>query len=166
MKIRDIAVSAFLTAIMYLQQVALSPLPNIHLCALLLILYTLYFPKLVFPVTAAFILLEGVTYGFGMWWISYLYTWPLLIAIVLIFRKNQSKWFWASIGGGFGLIYGALCAIPYLFAGGIPAAVAYWVSGIPFDILHCLGNFAAIVLLWKPMERVFKKLGGSMKTGV
>lgn len=166
MKIRDIAVSAFLTAILYLQQVALSPLPNIHLCALLLILYTLYFPKLVFPITAAFILLEGVTYGFGMWWLSYLYTWPLLIAIVLIFRKNQSKWFWASIGGGFGLIYGALCAIPYLFVGGMSTAVAYWVSGIPFDILHCLGNFAAIVLLWKPMERVFKKLGGSMKTGV
>lgn len=166
MKIRDIAVSAFITAILYLQQVALSPLPNIHLCALLFILYTLYFPKLVFPVAAAFILLEGVTYGFGMWWISYLYTWPLLIAIVLIFRKNQSKWFWASIGGGFGLIYGALCAIPYLFVGGVPAAVAYWVSGIPFDVFHCIGNFAAIVLLWKPMERVFKKLGGSMKTGV
>ena len=54
MKIREIAVSAFLTAILYLQQVALSPLPNIHLCALLLILYTLYFPKLVFPVTAAY----------------------------------------------------------------------------------------------------------------
>lgn len=166
MKIRDIAVSAFLTAILYLQQVALSPLPNIHLCTLLLILYTLYFPKLVFPVTAAFILLEGVTYGFGTWWISYLYIWPLLIAVVLIFRKNQSKWFWASIGGGFGLIYGALCAIPYLFVGGMSTAAAYWVSGIPFDLLHCLGNFAAIALLWKPMERVFKKLGGSMKTGV
>lgn len=166
MKIRDIAVSAFLTAVLYLQQVALSPLPNIHLCALLIILYTLYFPKLVFPVTAAFILLEGITYGFGIWWISYLYTWPLLIAFVLLFRKNRSKWFWASAGGGFGLIYGALCAIPYIFAGGITTAVAYWVSGIPFDILHCIGNFAAIVLLWKPLERVFGKLGGSMKNGI
>lgn len=164
MKIRDIAVSAFLTAVLYLQQVALSFLPNIHLCAILLILYTLYFPKLVFPVLAAFILLEGITFGFGMWWISYLYIWPLLIAVVFILRKNQSKWFWASVGGGFGLIYGALCAIPYLFIGGIPSAAAYWVSGIPFDLLHCVGNFASSVILWKPLEQVFRRLGGTKFT--
>lgn len=158
MKIRDIAVAGFLTALLYLQQVVLQGLPNIHLCAPLLILYTIYFPKLVFPVTAAFILLEGITFGFSIWWISYLYIWPLLVVIAFILRKNTSKWIWAAVGGAFGLSFGALCSIPYLFMGGASTAFAYWVQGIPFDIMHCIGNFAATVLLWKPLSSVFSRL--------
>lgn len=163
MKAREVVVTAFLAALLYVQQVSLSALPNIHLCAFLIILYTLHFPRLVLPATIIFILLEGVTFGFGMWWFSYLYIWPLLIFIVWLFRKNRSVLFWAVVAGTFGLCYGALCSFPYFFLGGPSTMLAYWIQGIPFDILHCVGNVFVTLLLWKPISFVFGKLDRFMK---
>ena len=158
MKLRELILAAFFSAILYIQQVLLSGLPNIHLCAVLIILYAIYFPKLVFPVVSVFVLLEGITYGFGLWWINYLYTWPLLAGICLLCRKNRSALFWAVLGGFFGLGYGALCALPYLFIGGPSLAVSYWFSGIPFDVAHCIGNVCMILIFWKPLGKAFEGL--------
>ena len=58
MKLRELIVASFFAAILYLQQVVLSGLPNIHLCAVLIILYAVYFPRLVLPSVFVFVLLE------------------------------------------------------------------------------------------------------------
>ena len=31
-----------------------------------------------------FALLEGLIYGFGIWWIMYLYAWPMLAIVVVL----------------------------------------------------------------------------------
>ena len=36
--------------------------------------------------------------------------------------------------------------------GGIAAGVAWWVTGIPFDLLHGAGNFVVALLLYKPLR--------------
>ena len=158
MKPRELVTAAFMGALLYVQQVALAALPNIHLCAFLILMYALYFPRAAVFAVAVFVLLEGITYGFGLWWISYLYSWPLLLAVALLFRKNRSPVFWAAIAGGFGLLYGALCAIPYFFMGGPAAAISYWIYGIPFDLIHGISNVCIMLLLWKPMGKVFARL--------
>ncbi len=158
MKLRELIVASFFAAILYLQQVVLSGLPNIHLCAVLIILYAVYFPRLVLPSVFVFVLLEGVTYGFGIWWINYLYIWPLLAVICLLFRKNRSVLFWTVLGGFYGLGYGALCSLPYFFIGGPSLALSYWLSGIPFDVVHCIGNSCVILLFWKPLGKLFSRL--------
>lgn len=158
MSVKKISVAALLTAIIYAQQVALAPFPNIQLCAVLVIVYTVHFGSMVPMILAGFILLEGLTFGFGMWWVSYLYIWPLLAFAVYLMRKNESPVIWACLAGFFGLIYGALCALPYLAAGGWSAAFSYWVSGIPFDIAHCVGNSVITFALWKPLSAAAKRL--------
>ena len=62
------------------------------------------------------------------------------------------------ISGAFGLVFGALCAIPYLISGGPGAAFAYWSAGIPYDILHCGGNFVLTLILYNPVLRLLKHL--------
>ena len=44
-----------------------------------------------------FALLEGLVYGFGMWWIMYLYVWPALVLITWLLKKNRSVWLWAFV---------------------------------------------------------------------
>lgn len=158
MKLREMILGAFFAAILFVQQVIFSGLPNIHLCAVLIIFYTLYFPKLALPATMVFILLEGIFYPINLWWISYLYVWPLLILLTFLFRKVRAWLFWAVLGGLFGLFFGLLCSIPYLFIGGVSAMFAYFINGIPYDIAHGIGNFCVIMLFWKPMERLFRFL--------
>lgn len=151
MKARELISMAFLAAIAFAGQVALASLPNIEIVTLLFMLYTMVCGKRVFAVIYVFVLLEGVLYGFGLWWFSYLYVWSILAFIVLLLRRNRSVVFWAVVSGAFGLCFGALFAIPYLFSGGIAAAFSYWIAGIPFDLIHCVSNAVLVLVLWKPL---------------
>lgn len=63
----------FLTAVVFAAQVVMGFLPNIELVTLLFILYTLVLGKKVFLIIYVFVFLEGFFYGFGLWWINYLY---------------------------------------------------------------------------------------------
>ena len=88
--VRDIAITGMMIATIEVAKNALAFIPNVELVSLLVILFTLYFGKKILFVIPAFILLEGCIYGFGLWWIMYLYTWPLLVLITWIFRKQKS----------------------------------------------------------------------------
>ena len=158
LSLRDMCFLALMGALMLASQVAMAALPNIHIVALLIIITTLCFSWRVLFSVALFVLLEGLIYGFGIWWISYLYAWPLLVPIVIFFRKSDSALFWAVIAGAHGLFFGAMTAIPYLFIGGLEAAVSYWISGIPFDLLHCAGNFVVTLILLNPLLKLTRKL--------
>ena len=158
MKLKTLVLSALLGAILHAAKFAMSGLPNIEPVTLLLLCYALAFGfPCAFSVAAVFILLEGLLYGFNLWWVSYCYIWPLWLGVVFLLRKNRAAPVWAAAAGGFGLLFGALCALPY-FAGGPAMALSYWVSGIPFDLLHCVGNFVLTLLLLKPLLRLFERV--------
>ncbi|MEA4895823.1 MAG: hypothetical protein VB064_11250 [Oscillospiraceae bacterium] len=139
-------------------QVAMAALPNINLVSVLIILTMLVYGAKGFYSVAVFVLLEGLIYGFGLWFISYLYVWAILALIALIFKKNENSLIWAAIAGLFGLSFGLLCALPYLFIGGPAMAFSYWVSGIPFDLTHCVSNFVLTLLLLNPLKKLLFKL--------
>lgn len=157
LKIKDLAVMGVMTAIALVSQVGLSFLPNIELVTLLFILYTLIIGKKVFGVVYAFVFLEGIVYGFGIWWVNYLYVWSVLCLITLIFRKQTSFVFWSIIAGFFGLAFGGLCTLPYFFIGGPSGAFAYWIAGIPNDITHCIGNVFLCLILFKPLYYILTR---------
>lgn len=147
-------VCALLAALMTVLQVAMSFLPNIEPVSLLVLVYALVFGRDVFYIIFTFVLLEGLVFGFHLWWVSYLYVWPLWAGVVLLLGRGRERppLVWAVAGGAFGLSFGALFALPYL-AGGFWAAFSYWAAGIPFDLLHCAGNFFLILALERPLHR-------------
>lgn len=156
---RRLALLGILTAVLLGSQVALAALPNVELVSLLVILYALLLGRQVFWILYAFVLLEGCLYGFGLWWVSYLYVWAVLAGAVLLLRRTEAPaLFWAIVSGFFGLSFGALCALPYLAAGGAAAAVSYWLAGLGFDLIHCGGNFVLCLLLFRPLYRLLDQL--------
>ncbi|MDF2587009.1 MAG: hypothetical protein K0S41_850 [Anaerocolumna sp.] len=167
MKIKDITIIGMLSTILVGAQVVLASLPNIELVSLLIIVYTLVFKKRAIYIITVFIILEGFLYGISTWWFNYLYIWFLLYFITLAFSKERSPLIWATISGIYGLSFGALCAIPYLFigaasssslVGGLHMAFAYWISGIPYDIPHGIGNFCAAFILVNPLRNLLGHL--------
>lgn len=157
-KTNHIVTMGILAAVLFAGKLAMSFLPNIEPVTTLIILYTLTYKKQVFPIVYTYVLLEGIVFGFGIWWVSYLYIWSVLVLVVLLFQKLDHALLWAVISGAFGLSFGALCAIPYLVSGGPGAAFTYWTSGIPYDILHCAGNFVLTLVLYYPLRGVLKRL--------
>lgn len=162
---REIALIGFMVAIIEVSKLAFSFLPNIELTTFWLILFTLFFGRRILFVVPVFTLIEGAVYGFGLWWVMYLYAWPLLVLLVWIFRRQESVWFWAILSGAFGLSFGALCSIPYFFIGafgngvstGLHTAFAWWIAGIPWDLVHGGGNFILMLLLYHPMRQIMRR---------
>lgn len=164
--IKDICLIGMMVAVIEVCKVAMSFLPNIELTTFWLILFTLFLGRKIVFVIPVFILLEAFVYGFGDWVIMYLYVWPLLVLLVRIFRKQKSVWFWSIFSGIYGLSFGFLCALTYMafgmmnggLLGGLQFGFAKWISGIPFDITHCIGNFVIMLLLYIPMCRIMEKM--------
>lgn len=158
LSVKDIAIIGMMTAILVTVQVALSFLPNIELITLLLIVFTLVFRWKALFVVFAFILVEGIIYGFGLWWFSWIYIWPLLCVFTMLFRKIRSIFFWAIASCVFGLAFGALTAFPLLAISGLKAAIAYWIQGIPFDLVHGISNLFLVLMLYYPLYFVMNKI--------
>ena len=156
-KTRELVLFGALTAVVFVAQVLMGFLPNLELVTLLLLLYTVMFGRKVFFIIYVFVLLEGFFYAFGLWWINYLYVWSVQALITLIFRKQDSVVFWSILSGFYGITFGALCAIPYFFMGGASSAFAYWVSGVAYDIPHCIGNVLLCLLHYRPLRQLLEQ---------
>ena len=136
--IKEITLIGMMVAVIEVCKVALAAIPNIELTSFWMIMFTLFFVFCVVFVVPVFIFIEGAMYGIHLWWIMYLYAWPLLALVTWIFRKQKSVWFWSTLSGVFGLMFGFLCSFPYVVIGavnggirnGLYAGFAYWIAGI------------------------------------
>lgn len=156
--VRDIAFIGMMTAALEAAKLALSFVPNVELVTLLVILFTLCMGGRALLAVAAFVGIECLVWGPGLWTVMYLYIWPGLSILTLLCRRQRAVWFWSVISGMFGLMFGALCAVPYLFIGGIRTAVAWWIAGIPWDMIHGVSNFAICMVLFAPLRKVLERL--------
>ena len=83
----DLCLMAMMGTVMVVSKETLAALPNVELVSLLTILFTLVFRRRVLGALAVFLMLEGLLYGgFGLWWLMYLYVWPLLAGLTWLFR--------------------------------------------------------------------------------
>ena len=87
----------------------------------------------------------------------------MLAIVTIALRKMDSVFGWAMLSGVYGLCFGALCGIVDIFIGGLGYAVTKWISGIPFDISHCVGNFMLALILFVPLRKLVEKLYAKMK---
>lgn len=156
--IREICLFGMLAAVTFGAKWVMAGLPNIEPVSLMVMLFGAVFGwKALFPV-AVYVAAEILFYGLGPWNINYLYVWPLLAVAAMALRKVKHPLIWATVSGFFGLMFGALCAPVDVFIGGFGYAASKWISGIPFDLLHCVGNFAMALLLFVPLRRLITRL--------
>ena len=156
---KELVSLSILSAVLLIGQIGMSYLPNIEIVSLLIYIYTQIYRRKTFFIIYVFVLLEGCIYGFGLWWFGYLYIWSVLALIVLRSGRQQTSVIMtAVILGAYGLSFGMLYALPYFIAGGWAAGFSYWVSGIPFDLLHCAGNVAVSLICYRPLRTLLGKL--------
>ena len=160
--VREVVLFGVLGALTFAAKYAMSFLPNIEPVSLMVMLYAVVFGrKWVYPVYL-YVALEILFYGISLWNINYLYIWAVLAIAAGCMKKMQHPLGWAILSGAFGLLFGALCGIVDIFIGGFGYALTKWISGIPFDIAHCAGNFVIALLLFVPMRRLLEKLYAGM----
>lgn len=161
--VRELVLFAVLGAMTFAAKYVMSFLPNIEPVSLMVMLFAVVFgKKWVYP-TYLYVALEILFYGISLWNLNYLYIWAVLAVTAGCLKSMDSPLGWALVSGVYGLAFGALCGIVDVFIGGFGYAVTKWVSGIPFDIAHCAGNFFMALVLFRPLRQLMEKLNGQMK---
>ena len=158
----EVAFAGVAAALLIGVQVGMSFLPNIELVSFLIILFTKHFGKRTLFAIYVFVIVEGLLYGFGIWWFMYLYVWAILFLAAWIFRRMESILGWTVLSGLFGLFFGTFCSVVYILVNGWRTGVAGFISGIPYDLAHCAGNIVAILVLYIPMNRVARMIAQKM----
>lgn len=155
--VREMVLFSILGAMTFAAKYVMSFLPNIEPASLMVMLFAVVFrKKWVYP-TYLYVAMEILFYGINLWSINYLYIWAVLAVVALLLKDMQSAFGWAIVSGVFGLLFGVLCGIVDVFIGGVSYAVTKWVSGIPFDIAHCFGNFFIALVMFNPLRKLLEQ---------
>ena len=118
--------------------------------------------KGLFP-TYVYVALEILIYGINTWNIPYLYIWLILFIAARFLRKATHPIAWALLSGVFGLLFGVLSLPSHWAMSGFAGGIAWLLSGIPYDIAHCIGNFIIALVLFAPLRKLLGKLYGQLK---
>ncbi len=160
---RDIVLFAALGTLMFVSKLIMEVLPNIHLLGMFTMVYTVVFRKKALIPIYLNVVLIGIYGGFSPWWVPHLYLWTVLWAVTMLIPKTISAKdacvVYPVICALHGLFYGTLYAPAQalMFGFNFKQTVAWIISGIPFDLLHACGNFAAGFLVL-PLSGLMKKL--------
>ena len=158
LNIRELVLFGVLGAMTFALKFVMAALPNIEPVTLCLLVYgTVFGYKALYP-CYIYVVLEILFFGFGPWNFCYLYIWVIPVILGISLRQTKQSLVWAMVSAVYGLLFGALCGIVDVFIGGPGYAVAKWISGIPFDIAHCLGNFAMALILFNPLRELLDRL--------
>ena len=163
LSVRELVIFALLGAMTFAAKYVMSFLPNIEPVSLMVMLFAVVFgKKWVYP-TYLYVALEILFYGISLWNLNYLYVWAVLAVAAGLLKSMDAPLGWALVSGVFGLLFGVLCGIVDVFIGGFGYAVTKWISGIPFDIAHCAGNFFMALVLFRPLRQLLEKQYRKMK---
>lgn len=156
--LREIIVLALFAALLLISKEALAALPNIEVVTLFIILLTHNIGLKALWSVYTFVAVQLLLYPSGVWMISYLYVWAILVFIICALRRYGNAVLYTIIAGIFGILFGVLCSIPSFFIGGFGYGMAWIVRGLSFDVIHCVGNIATVALLFYPLNNVIQKI--------
>lgn len=160
--VREIAVFGVLGALMFALDIAMEALPNIHLVGVFIIAATaVYRQKALYPLYV-YVILTGLYAGFSLWWIPYLYVWTVLWGVTMLLPKRMPKWLapiaYAAVCGLHGLAFGVIYAPSQalLFGLNFKQMLAWIAAGLPFDVVHAVGNVIGGLLIC-PIIAILRK---------
>ena len=156
-----------LGALMLVSKTLLEAVPNIHPVTMLIIVYTVvYRKKAIFPLLV-YLVLDTAKWGL-MTMVPYFYIFPLCWlctlavpqGISLVKRQICYTLICTAFGLFFGTLYAPWAALIFLKSFDISKILAWIVAGIPYDLIHAAGNFAASLLVI-PLVKLLRKIESS-----
>lgn len=161
--VTELTIFAMLGALMYCSKLIMEWAPNIHLLGMFVMVFTLVYRKKALIPLYIFVFMIGLFNGFSIWWFPYLYIWTILWGLTMLLpRKMSTKaktmvypLICALHGFAYGTLYAPAQAL--LFGFNFEQTMAWIVSGLPWDLIHGISNFAAGLMIL-PLVNLLTKL--------
>lgn len=151
---------ALLTTLLFVQEEALTFLPNVQLTVFLIVLYS---KKLGFYrtsiITCLHVLLDSLVMGsLNFIYMPFMLVGWLIIPITMstIFKKVESNIVLAFLGITYSIIYSWIFIIPSCITLQV-SFVSYLVADIFFELMLAMSSFLSILLLYKPVSNIMDR---------
>ena len=151
--VRETVIFAMLGALMFISDILMEALPNIHLLGVFIVATTVVYRwKALWPLYI-YVFLNGLYAGFSMWWVPYLYVWTVLWGIVMLLPKRMPRWLapivYCIVCSLYGLAFGTIYApAQALLMGFSFEQMLMWIgAGFTFDIIHAVSNLCLGTLI-------------------
>ena len=157
--IRMLILMAMFGAMMFISQKLMEFLPNIHLLATIIAVITIVYRRWALIAVLIYVFMSGLFGGFGVWWVPYIYLWPMLWLLLMLVPAKTKKNLSIPISAGICTLHGFLFGVLYapaqalFFHLNFEQTIAWIASGLYFDLLHGIGN-AVLSLLIYPLVRL------------
>lgn len=160
MQTKKIALFAILTALLLVQEQALSFIPNVQFSTLLILLFASSF-KLRDSLTmiAVYVVIDSLYMGaFNLMYMVPMYIgWSMIpLGYQLLFKDKNHPLGLAFFGLILGFIYGFLFMPFAVILTGVDPW-AYLLADIPFQIVMAISNFLTILWLYPPLKKVYQE---------
>lgn len=163
LSVRELVIFSLLGTLMFLSDLLMEALPNIHILGLLIAAITLtYGVKALFPIYV-YVVLIGLSGGFNIWWLPYTYIWTVLWGLIMLIPKCLPRKLLFPIvhllvtlhGLAFGTLYAPAQAL--FFGLDFHGMLAWIVAGFSFDLIHAVGNLVFGFFIY-PLTVLLEKL--------
>ena len=163
LSVREMCVFGLLGALMYAAKAVFASIPNVHLVGVFIVATTVVYRQKALWIIYVFVFLSGLLDGFGIWWMSYLYIWLPLWGVVMLLPQNMKPVRKAAVYmlvcSLHGFLYGLMYLPVQMVITGLKgdALLAWYVSGLPYDMIHGVSNFFCGLLICtiiKILERI------------
>ncbi|KGP93169.1 metal ABC transporter permease [Pontibacillus chungwhensis BH030062] len=102
--------------------------------------------------------LSNLLLGMGIWTLPQIVSWSLiglLAGWLGKYRHVIPTYIYAAFAGVSGYFFGFMMAVTYGQVGN--HFFAYWLSSLPFDTYHAVGNVVFMIVLYPVLSRLFKQ---------
>lgn len=162
-RIFETVLFAMLGTLMFLGDLLMELFPNVHFVGVLCVTYAVVFRFRALIPIYIYVMLNGLYAGFSLWWVPYTYIWAILWGMTMLVPTrlpNRAKCVIYPViaaihGFAFGILYAPAQAL--MFHLDWRGMLAWVASGVYFDLIHGISNFAMGFLVF-PLSELFKKL--------
>lgn len=159
----ELTIFAMLGALMYCSKMIMEWAPNVHLLGMFIMVFTLVYRKKALIPIYIFVFLVGLFNGFSVWWFPYLYIWAVLWGLTMLLPKKMPTAVKAVVyplvcalhGFSYGTLYAPAQAL--IFGLNFEQTIAWIISGLPWDMVHGISNFATGLMI-VPLVNLLNKL--------
>ena len=161
--VQEMVLFSVFGTLMFCSKIIMEILPNIHLLGMFTMTFTVVYRKKALIPIYVYVVLNGLYAGFSMWWMPYLYIWTILWAATMLLPKRMPKKLKRIVypslcfmhGLAFGTLYAPAQALMFHFI--FKQTLAWIIAGLPWDLLHGVGNLCAGMLI-VPFSELLTKL--------
>lgn len=158
--LKEVVLLSFMTTVLFIQQIALSAIPNIQFSFLLVVVYTKAFgTRNTMMITLLHVFANVLIYGGYMYVIApfmVLGYWSVIAIVQVTPRSKKNYNIRLAVAGFIGsLTYSWILAIPSIFILGLNWKL-YLAADLVWELVLGLSSFITILFLFEPLEKVLK----------